>query len=184
MTAPIAKWANFVWPADETWRPVAGFPGYEVSDHGRVRSLRRTNPRLMTPEIDEDGYSRLALVRNGRYVHQLVHRMVATAFIGPAPDGLLICRHADNNPANNRPGNLAWGTQADNMADKHIHGTAQLGSKHPMAVICEETAKQVKARLHAGRQPRGLLQSISRELGISYYVVADISRGRTWGHAC
>lgn len=184
MTAPIAKWANFVWPANEAWRPVAGFPGYEVSDHGRVRSLRRTNPRLMTPEIDEDGYSRLALVRDGRYVHQLVHRMVATAFNGPAPDGMLICRHVDNNASNNRPGNLLWGTQADNMADKVVHGTAQVGSKHPHAVICEATALKIKARLHQGRQPRGHLLAIARELCVSYHVVADISCGKTWGHTC
>lgn len=184
MTAPIEKWAKFVWPTDEVWRAVVGFPGYEVSDQGRVRSLRRTNPRLMTPEIDEDGYSRLALVRDGRYVHQLVHRMVAMAFNGPAPEGMPICRHGDNNAANNRPSNLVWGTQADNMADKNLHGTAQIGSKHPMAVITEEIAVQVKARLQPGKQPRGRLRQISRELGVSYNVVADISRGRTWGHAC
>lgn len=184
MTAPSAKWRNYVWPADESWRPVAEFHGYEVSDHGCVRTLRRANPILMTPVIDADGYSRIKLVKDGRYVHQLVHRLVATAFIGPAPEGMPICRHKDNDPANNRPSNLAWGTQADNMADKLIHGTAQIGSKHPHASICEETARQIKERLSSGRQPRGLLKHISRDMGVSYHVVADISRRKTWGHAC
>lgn len=43
-----------------------------------------------------------------------VHRLVCEAFHGPAPAGLL-CLHADENARNNRPANLSWGTQKENL---------------------------------------------------------------------
>ena len=51
-----------------------------------------------------------------------VHALVAAAFIGPRPDGLLI-RHLDGNPRNNRVGNLQYGTGSENQRDAVVHGT-------------------------------------------------------------
>src|SRR5690606_34466884 len=39
-----------------------------------------------------------------------VHRLICEAFNGPAPDGY-VCMHLDEDASNNRPENLAWGTQ-------------------------------------------------------------------------
>lgn len=184
MTKPIEKWATYVWPAGEVWKEVPGFPGYQVSDEGRIRSLRRTNARLCKTEVDEDGYHRLSLSLGATRVHQVLSRLVALAFHGPAPAGKPICRHLDGDTNNNRPGNLAWSTQAENMADKVRHGTAQVGSTHPRAVIDEAVARAVKQRLAATAMRHGLLKEIAADLGISFNIVASISRGRTWGHAC
>lgn len=44
-----------------------------------------------------------------------VHRMVCEAFHGPPPfDGAVVI-HLDENGLNNRPENLKWGTQKENM---------------------------------------------------------------------
>lgn len=58
-------------------------------------------------------------VHNGYYtvkiIHRVkVHRLIALAFI-PNPNNYPIVCHKDNNPTNNKPENLYWGTQSHNM---------------------------------------------------------------------
>lgn len=51
-----------------------------------------------------------------------VHQLVCEAFHGPKPPepeiGLVVVMHLDENSANNRPANLAWGTQKQNLNAK------------------------------------------------------------------
>lgn len=44
-----------------------------------------------------------------------VHRLVCEAFHGPAPEGKNVVIHLDENALNNRPENLKWGTQKENL---------------------------------------------------------------------
>lgn len=44
------------------------------------------------------------------------HHLVALAFIGPAPKGKNQINHKDLNKANNRPENLEWSNQRENLA--------------------------------------------------------------------
>jgi hypothetical protein len=84
----------------EEWRPVVGREGeYEVSSLGRVRSLarvkefggcryrgayrRRVNAFVLKPWVGKkNGYEYVSLGSGNKGI---VHRIVATAFIGPAP---------------------------------------------------------------------------------------------------
>jgi len=112
----------------EEWRPIDGHPGYEVSSLGRVRSYRRRHnglagePRLLKQSLTDKGYLRVGLRRadgtGSRTIY--VHKLVLTAFVGPAPEGME-CRHLDGISQNNRLDNLAWGTDAENGADRVRH---------------------------------------------------------------
>jgi hypothetical protein len=44
-----------------------------------------------------------------------VARLVCEAFNGPSPFIRAVCMHIDENPRNNKPGNLKWGTQKENL---------------------------------------------------------------------
>lgn len=44
-----------------------------------------------------------------------IHQMVCEAFNGPAPFPDAVVMHVDENAANNRPYNLKWGTQKENL---------------------------------------------------------------------
>lgn len=44
-----------------------------------------------------------------------VHRLVCEAFNGPPPFQGAVCMHLDEDYRNNRPDNLAWGTQKENL---------------------------------------------------------------------
>jgi hypothetical protein len=122
----------------ENWLPVPGWEGfYEVSDQGRVRGVARSVPgrpgvlinkreRLLTPNLDCDGYPRVWLCRNGGRLERRIHVLVALAFVGPRPDGFEVC-HADGDKTRNTPDNLRWGTRSENTYDKVRHGA------HPQA---------------------------------------------------
>ena len=44
-----------------------------------------------------------------------IHRLICEAFHGPAPKDKPIVIHLDENALNNRPENLKWGTQKENL---------------------------------------------------------------------
>lgn len=120
----------------ESWRPVVGHEGhYEVSSHGRVRSLdrviERTNHhgtrsihhkgRELKPSLDKQtGYLKIGLGFQSRTYS--IHRIVLEAFVGPLPEGMLT-RHLDGVKTNNRVENLMYGTYAENQIDEVELGT-------------------------------------------------------------
>lgn len=123
----------------EEWRPVLGWPGYEVSSKGRVRSVARTvirsdglphrvKERVLKPARHPDGYMKVGLSNRGRKLTRPIHVLVATAFHGPCPDGME-CRHLDGDAANNTATNLKWGTRSQNQMDRVQHGTHHQVSK-------------------------------------------------------
>ena len=113
----------------ETWRPVAGYFGlYEVSDHGRVRSLGRFRsgahgaPTRVSPRVLKHGGNRYAMVvlSNGidRRRGHSVHRLVAEAFI-PLVDSRNEVNHIDGDRRNNHASNLEWVTRSENVSHSY-----------------------------------------------------------------
>lgn len=121
----------------EQWLPVVRYGGlYEVSHHGRVRSLdrftvdtlgrRRFYPgRVLSPCLNGShtgSYPSLNLSRQGRNRTVRIHLLVLEAFVGPRPDGKDVTRHLNGNPTDNHLSNLAYGTSSENMQDRLDHG--------------------------------------------------------------
>lgn len=69
----------------------------------------------------------VTLRASGKKRHS-VHVLVAEAFFGPRPTGMVV-RHLNGDASDNRPSNLAYGTQSDNIADCFRHGTKTARSK-------------------------------------------------------
>lgn len=68
--------------ANEQWRDVDGYDGaYQVSDLGRVRSLKYGKVRVLRPGKHRQGYLQVALCQDGKQKSVYVHRIVAQAFI-------------------------------------------------------------------------------------------------------
>lgn len=102
----------------EAWAPVADFPGYEVSNDGRVRSRGVV---ILKPWLNRRGYLVVKLARDQRKHSRTVHRLVLAAFVGPG-DGLDAC-HGNGDRTDNRLANLRYGTRSDNIRDQVEHGT-------------------------------------------------------------
>ena len=117
----------------EIWKEISGFEGfYEVSTHGRVRSIDRTitdsngkkfNKKGMVlvltsnkgkDDDDDKGYLYIYLHKDGKRKRYYVHRLVAETFI-PNPENKPEVDHINTNRHDNRACNLRWTTKSENM---------------------------------------------------------------------
>lgn len=113
----------------EVWKPVPSLPGVMASNEGRIILPPRYAPlpnggyRQYLPKPVTGVITRAA--KNAQYVYRgvytkafgniKVHRAVCEAFHGPAPFTGAVVIHLDENALNNRPENLKWGTQKENL---------------------------------------------------------------------
>jgi hypothetical protein len=174
--------------APERWLPVVGFEGvYEVSDHGRVRSLDRVatglngvrrpiSGRVLRGSVSVRGYYRVSLSWDGRQEWPQVSRLVLAAFVGACPAGQQAA-HGDGKPWNNHVSNLRWATPKANTADKVIHGTMLYGETHWHAQVSE--ADVVAMRMAYDGTNR---VELAAEYGIGNGCLTKILCGETWGH--
>lgn len=109
-------------------RPIPGFPDYVVDENGVVVSYKQRKPRVLARKVDDKGYPRVCLSREGTARWLLLHRLVLAAFVGPCPDGHE-GRHLDGDPLNPHLDNLAWSTHRTNLHDKRRHGTDHNASR-------------------------------------------------------
>jgi len=126
----------------EVWLPVRGYEGlYEVSDHGRVRSLDRVSEFICRGKIKRTAFEGqlIALTACGPKPHQYVgvkltkggepkthrlHRLVAEHFLpGDAP-GMEV-NHKDCDKQNNSVANLEWVTHQQNQ--RHAADNGRMG---------------------------------------------------------
>lgn len=107
------------------------------------------------------------------------HRASYEMHNGPVPAGVVVCHRCDNPPCVN-PNHLWLGTAAENNADRDAKGrqVAPKGSRHGMASITDETAREIRAACASG-EPQ---VKIAKRLSVSKYVVNSIATGRNWTH--
>lgn len=99
----------------EVWKSLdfLGYPDYEVSNIGRVKSLKGKE-RILKYGKTKDGYLLVALSKNRNRKTFLVHRLVALAFI-LNPENLPCVNHKDENKENNHVDNLEFCTYSFNI---------------------------------------------------------------------
>jgi len=103
------------------WKDVVGFEGlYKISEYGDIKSSYKSM-KILKPKKDKDGYSGVALSKDGKVHHLRVHRLVAMAFLENL-DNHPIVNHKDLNVANNHYSNLEWCTYVHNT--KHYYDKA------------------------------------------------------------
>ena len=176
----------------ERWLPVVGWEGlYEVSDLGGVRSLPRlTVPppcggrrcrrggNVLRPALKSAGYLCVTLCNNAVRQTTAVHTLVAEAFLGPRPDGYLVC-HGPAGPLDNRLVNLSYGTRSKNCgADRYRDGTMTVGTRHSLHKLTDEIVRECRARVAAGETRVDL----AREFGVTATTIAKVVNGSTWRH--
>lgn len=113
---------------NENWKDIFGYDGmYQVSDLGRVRSLKFGKTRVMRARKDGGGYLGVNLSKNGKKKTVLIHRLVAQTFIPNDDESKIYINHIDECKQNNRMGNLEYCTAQYNANYNNI----QYRRKHP-----------------------------------------------------
>ena len=157
---------------------------YQVSNHGRVRSLdrndsigRKIKGKMMTPSVDTGGYLQARFNKDGKGYNLSVSRLVGTLFLSN-PMNFPEINHIDGNKKNNVVINLEWCTTSENIHHRYRIGLdSNCGERNPHASINEEMARVIKERVKTER-----IIDIVNDLRISYNIVYDIKRNRRWIH--
>ena len=92
----------------EVWKDVFGYEGlYQVSNLGRVKSLKYGKERILKPLKDGGGYIFVHLCKNGERKMYKIHRLVAFTFL-TNPQNLSDVNHKDEDKTNNSVQNLEF----------------------------------------------------------------------------
>lgn len=173
--------------AQEVWKDIPGYPGYEVSEFGNVRSYWKENGRK--PATITNTFKMLkhtyhyrgrayAHITKDKVCHNFaVHRIVLLAFIGPCPDGMVGC-HNDGNHLNNHISNLRWDTPKSNWNDRRLHGVACIGEKSGSAKLTNDEVIAIRVMSSKGISYKCLADIF----GIHKKNIALITRNLQWQH--
>ena len=108
-------------PSDEVWRVISSLPGLVASSEGRLMVVPYFAPMPNGGVRQYGGEPTFGQWDGERYIYPFnghtykVAKLVCEAFNGTRPLIHAVCMHKDENSRNNRPGNLEWGTQKENL---------------------------------------------------------------------
>jgi hypothetical protein len=170
----------------ENWLPIPGWEGlYEVSDHGRIKSLDRVVsngattvrriPGRCLKLVERDGYMTATLKKGDRQQRVYVNRLMLLVFKPIAGSEELQSCHRNGRRDDNRLDNLRWDDHAGNAADRAIHGTSLVGEGHPNSRLCDESVRIIRASSDS-------CTSLAKRFGVSQSVVSKARLRQTWRH--
>lgn len=186
----------------EFWKPVEGFPGYDVSSVGRIKSWRErkgvpwghplaigNRSRLLKPTRTQhhgyctvylyDANSRAAVKRKNGCQHRkqhMVHHLVAEAFLRNA-NALPEVNHRNGIKTDNRLDNLEWiSTEANGEHARKTLGKYNKAGGHKLSF---SIAKDVRTRVANGER----YGEIAEFYGVRWRAIYDIASGKTYAGA-
>jgi len=172
--------------AREEWRPVSDFPGYEVSNLGRVRRsapsrTHKTVGKLLSTRGLRNGYPCVDLCREDKKKTFHVHRLVAAAFLGLPPADCPEVNHINADKLDPRAENLEYVSRSGNALHSYRLGCQDArGAKNGKAKL---TDAQVLAIVEEARRPdRPSFRAIAAKYGVGAGVVTGIMSGSRWTH--
>lgn len=164
---------------DEIWKTIPGFSKYEVSNLGNIRSyaVRGNKDKIAKSpkpikQANCDGYKFVNISNDDKKIIVIkVHSLVLLSFVGPRPDGLVVC-HNNDIKNDNRLENLRYDTQKKNMSDYienngGIHGRSSIKLKEVHGII-EDLKNNI------------LLSEITEKYNVSRDVVYRIARKESY----
>lgn len=142
--------------------------------------------RELVAIVGKTGYAQITIRpegRRGRPRLVKVHRVVAEAWLGPAPSPRHVVNHKNGVKTDNRAENLEWVTPAENTRHAHRLGLmpSQKGEANPAARLTEEAVRRIRS-LYQPRHPRYGARPLARELGVHHTTVLRAVTGEGWAH--
>jgi hypothetical protein len=171
---------------EREWRSAKGYEGwYDVSSDGLVRRSPDAPPRkatypgrILNPDC-ATGYNRVYLQVNGKVCRELVHRLVAMAFLPTVASGRHV-NHMDGNKLNNRVDNLEWATPRENTRHAWRTGlcTPVQGERSGNSKLCDNDVYIIRCAARHGIP----LSMIASRYGVTYQLIYQIATFKIWRH--
>ncbi len=177
----------------EEWKWIKGYEGcYQVSNHGRVKSLGRRvyscnstyeGTRSVREKILKPcfvlGYRVVTLCKHSDQEQHKIARLVASAFVDNLKQVISV-NHIDGNKLNDRADNLEWCTPAENTI--HAIDTGLInnsGSKNGRAKLHETDIWQIR---YISKRRLMKPNELADLFGISKWYIFKINSGKAWKH--
>lgn len=175
--------------SQEKWKDISEFPGYQVSNLGKVRSFWNSTGGiikssfidktyiLLRPKTKKSGHREVRLKINGekKYKDFCVHRLVLVAFVGPCPEKMECC-HNNGDAGDNRLVNLRWDTHSNNCKDAVAHGTAHRGEANGNSILTLKNVTEIRKFDYS----KATHKEIAKIFNVSSSTIKDVVNGRTW----
>lgn len=167
----------------ELWKSIKNFPDYEVSDIGRIRSLKFGKIKILKPKLigsKNNNYLSISAYKNLKRYNCKIHIAVLETFAGPRPLNHDVA-HNDGNRFNNHISNLRWATRKENQNDKINHGTHVFGQKVWRAALTEDQVRFIKTN-YKFRSEKFSAKNLAKKFGVASSCIFKVIHGITWVH--
>lgn len=165
----------------EIWKDIDGFEEYQISNHGRVYSLK-TNKILKASQCsltrNKIGYLKVTLYANSKFYNRMIHRLVAQTFV-PNPENKREVNHINGDKLNNNDWNLEWTTPKENHNHAIDNGFINdSGEFNTRSVLTNKQAREI-------RSLNGILtqKEIGKLYGIGQTHVSQIINNKLYKNA-
>lgn len=115
---------------NEIWKPINLEPfnkSHLISNFGNIKTIQG---KILSQNIDKDGYYQVCLCYEGLQQTKKVHRLVALTFLYNDYQSGLVVNHKDGIKTNNFVGNLEWVTIQYNTQHGYDMGLSKKGYEH------------------------------------------------------
>lgn len=164
----------------EIFKDIKGYEGlYQISNLGRVKSLKFEKHRILKIGITYNGYNVIYL-KNINVKINLIHRLIAQAFI-PNPDDKRTVNHINGDKTDNRIVNLEWATYSENCQHAYDTGLSH-GPKGSINGISKLTESQVLQIRKLANETDLFQWQIGEMFGVHQNLISRIKNRKIWKH--
>lgn len=168
---------------NEIWLPVKEYENiYEVSNIGRVKSLKYNKEKILKPNINNCGYYTISLSKNKIEKKHLVHRLVGLSFIKNTDKTKNQINHKNGIKSDNLFSNLEWVTNSENGKHAFDNGLniKVYGEKVSGAKLTDK--KVIAIRRLFKINPKINKRNLAAKIGVRYEIIVRVLNRTTWNH--
>lgn len=130
----------------QIWKKIKGFPKYEISNTGEVRSFYFGKSTKLAQRKTSAGYFGVTLCENKERKDSYIHKLVAEAFLSNLKNKTFV-NHKDGNKNNNNVSNLEWCTPSENMQHAYDMNLreSQKGESHGRSKLTDSDILKIRS---------------------------------------
>lgn len=155
---------------------ITDFENYLITSDGEV--INKKTGRKLKSDLNNCGYKRVTLSKEGKTKRFFVHRLVALHYL-PNPSGSDVVNHKNGDKTDNQVDNLEWCSPSKNRIHAFETGLCKSGQEHHNSKVTDSDVTEVCELIESGLKRGDVLSQVP---SISKSTFDDIRRRRTWRH--